>query len=1255
MKGKKQQNKWMKQFLLILLLLFSVLENSIFTLSETLSVSSSILPGEEGAEENEEISSSNLDESLYLSSRESVLDYTEGFHYSISPGIPTLEKNGNRFYLIWTYKLKFFRPSTMTDLYLNQIQNYFTTTKDSGLGRPELIELKENGGATSWIAGTESSNSDLMQSLRIPIDPKLSSFGNTEFEMTIRASIEEFRYFYAMDFHAEALFNVPALSVVKDPSSPSGVRLLTDDEEIAVKASRREAINAYSFHDSIFRPFLLALDESYYENSIYENDAIVSGDYLSETKIRWLLSQRNVSRNEEDFPLEIVLDPSQEIEEVKVYYYVPDENSAFVLDHTDTFIPDSFPSELKIPAGGIAQVEVQGKIKDEKKEHSFMGAKLESLKEDLKIKKLWATGSTPVDTSFHLSGGKHNDLDETLTISSTTSLIEKADLEKFDGLGISAKRISYDVEEIEEKDTELLYKSFDQESLYYIFKNKRKDVLLPSGTCGDYGVTSIDPIEINEYLTKDYEYGHGGKLSGKFKIPARAKAGSYFTLNLPKELIISHPPSGTKKYFDIEADGKVIGEVFHIGERTLKFVLNENAYSSVDYEGTFHLGTVKDKTKLGRVNGGNVNGLSSTIYYSGIDVDKRYFYDSANPNNKTVNKNLTFTASYMDRDHLWENCEKTISQNGTVYYKDPYLDWFKALMKEVSEVGSDYVKYRILLNIKQDNSWLNNNTIIEQLTDTIEMYSGNNAASLKKDIKIYEVKGLRHLSYEIGSEKEIYPNKDASASGSVTVKWNAGMVREGVGRGFMNPIRQSDYISFAFQNTKNNTILIELKVKTTPGYEKKYTGEYQGKFFNFLWSQRGFGLDIRDFIGTDYSMTSGESGAFGLSRLELYSLNLKKVDQKRNPIKNNSAVFRLQDKNGIKIADFITDKEGNLKIEGLTKNVGIGDDAIGEYYLQETDAPERYIRNSKIYKIKIDKNGKILFGEKGASGQEDLNLQELQNGQTPEIINRKNYTLKLLKMDEVNNSLKGAKFHLYSSDYSFNQTTGDEKNQSAFYFYNLSPSEYILEELESPADYSRFQTGIHFRLKDDGGVELLSGSSADYSFQIKEEDCSIEISLVNRKVKYGAFRIKKISDMGNPLGKAKFGLTPLDTPGTEMEKKTLSGTGYLYFEKLSPGLYRLREIEAPEGFTKTLETYLVEVDQNGNTVVKRENGSETVAKIDTSLEIMNFEIINKRKREPHILPLAGGSGVGAIQCFGLLLFLIACVFLWLEKRKREQL
>lgn len=1157
-----------------------------------------------------------------------------GFEYSIETGVPDLIKTGSDYYLQWNYKLKYKRSATIANAFIDQIQNVFTTTKESGLGAPEIVGIQKNGASVS-LSSQDSAYGSLMHSLGVSVDPRSDS-GDVVYTFTVRAKREEIRYFYEMDFHANSIFHVPAGSYIKDPFTGEA-RLVTAAEEFHLRATRREGINIYALPPTQFKEEKERTQDSIYRETSFRDDQIIAGDYIADDQIRWLISQSNTGTEEDDFPVNVSVDASQEIQSVDVHYYRPDDSGTYVLDHTDS--ASGSLTGVTVPSGWIVQVEVISKVKDAKKNHTILrGAELESLKADLVVEKVWE-GTEKEDCEFHLTGGNGGTLDETLTILKTDTRVEKPNLDKFTSRTGSGKRITYEVREVENPKVELLYESFDRETLSYLFKNKVKESLVPTGVCTDYGVTSLEPIVINEYFDQNDNYGHGGNLKGKFRIPARAKAGSSFTIELPDDLIISDKPNATKKFFDIRNDmGTVIGEVYHTSDQVLKFVLNENAYAVADYEGSFEIGTPHPWNDYQRVN--NAVPQHGKTYYTGIDVDRRYFYDPSNAGADMVNKSLPFACSYTDREGLLENCDKTLTKSGTVFYKDRIISTFHAMNKEVIETGPDYVLYNVLLNVKGVNGWAEA-SFIDQMTDSYTLYHGDSAASMAQDIKIYEVEGLmQQLSYKIGTEKMIYPTQGLGTAIDATLKWNTGFFNPPMGYPHMG--NWSNYIRFEFKHTTNRTILIQMKVKLQPGWSTRNGGKY----YNHFWGNKGYGLSVNNAIISENGMTTGIA-AGGEMQLSQYSLTLKKTDLNHQPIKNNYALFRLYDKDMQKCADFMTDADGKLLLDGLSRYIRNGTDETGIYYLKEMDAPNGYELSTKVYKIVINAQEKILFGEKGPAGNEDVNLQEVTAGSHPEIPNRKLYSVRLRKTDEAGNAKKGARFRLQNVAAGYDMTTPATKDVSEFVFYNLKPStaDYVLTEVETPDGYMPMANAITFKVNADGSILCTSASDpAVYKTELKEDERVFEITVINKKM--AGFRVRKVSDHGNQvLGKAIFVLTPIPpTAGSEIEKVTSYGTGSAYFEKLKPGQYRLSERKAPTGYYKSHVTYLVEVDASGNLSVKEEPYLTPVTSEISSIPMLNFSIVNEKERKS-ALPFTGGGGRAVFGYSGLLLMLTSGLLL----------
>lgn len=1223
--------------------------------------------GQESSEELEEVTSNEARSSEPLLARlaprlllnatnETVLDYTEGFTYFIDPGLPETVKENDKLYLQWHYQLTSIKPNDMTNRFLGNIYNHFSTTKDMGLGQTEVVEVKRNGQAISNYTTVSTSHEDLMQGKTVVIDPKADT-ETTVYEIVVRAPVEEIRSHYGMDFTAESTFNVPATSVISDPTSSTGTRVLTKNEVIKSTAMRRETINASTSGDTNLREINNQGVSVYIQSTVFE-EQIIAGDYTSERNIKWLISQANSSKTEKTFPLSLNIDASQTVDEVKVYYYRPDDKNGYVLERVET--ANSSLNEVTLPAGYMAQVAVKTSITEEKANHKLGEAELEGLKADLSIEKVWQEGSKPVQTQYKLTGGKDNALDETITIRAGAGPFVKANLDKFSGFDKSAKRLAYDVVEIKQDGTELVYTSYDEKNLNYIFMNKTITEEVSTGVCTNYGVTSIDTVVINEYFSVSRDgrgiHSYGGKLSGRFRIPKEAKAGDYFILELPKEIKIRDVPDISTKFFDIFGNNQKIGEVFHYEQNKLKFVLNENAYSTKDYGGTFTIGEKINIQAKGvqRVDG-NANFNRAGNYYTGIEPERIYFNNPRSPQATSVGLDLKFHASYYDRKRIDEKCDKTISTIGRVSYNDAELNKYGGLYKTVAEIGDDYVTYELLLNLDGKNGWADG-LFIDQLTDTIELYNGNRPSSLRSDIQIYEVTGLRNLAYVAGSEKQIYPSRDAGTTSNVSVflnNWNGSRLRKNEVYGGMRNVNPTDHITFNFSNTQSKTMLIRMKTKLLPNYEDKYNGS----FYNFLWTDKknkfgrtAFDTSKYDFMGVEENLTSGAASGRIVIKEPLYQLQIEKVDTSGRLIANNAAVFRLTDKDGQKIGDYFTEKTGQLTIGGLKRYFKDSSGSKGIYYLEEIEAPTGFIKDDTAYKILIDNDERIFFGKKGLAQNEDEFLREIDISQPIQIVNKKAYVVKIKKVDDANNSLVGAKFNLKNNTETFNITTSESKTQSEFTFYNLEVGEYTLTEVETPNGYLGRVEPIRFKITPSGEVEMLSETSSDFYTKLDENERLFELFVVNVKAKLGEFTLNKISKNGAPLEGAIFRLTPLKL-GEETVEKTSTTSGKVQFSNLKAGKYRLEEIEAPKGYQKTKDTWLVEVDARGRTVVKVEATGALVANKSKNPDIVNFDVINEKDPYGFELPKTGGKGVTLIKVFGLLVILGAGYLLMRKKKK----
>ncbi|WP_153052103.1 Ig-like domain-containing protein, partial [Streptococcus suis] len=84
--------------------------------------------------------------------------------------------------------------------------------------------------------------------------------------------------------------------------------------------------------------------------------------------------------------------------------------------------------------------------------------------------------------------------------------------------------------------------------------------------------------------------GFDGSMKMNLKIPAFARAGDSFTLELPPELKLSHVANPNVAWSTVSANGKVIAKVYHEKDNLIRFVLTTEAYSVQEYNGWFEIG-----------------------------------------------------------------------------------------------------------------------------------------------------------------------------------------------------------------------------------------------------------------------------------------------------------------------------------------------------------------------------------------------------------------------------------------------------------------------------------------------------------------------------------------------------------------------------------------------------------------------------------------------------------------------------------------
>ena len=152
---------------------------------------------------------------------------------------------------------------------------------------------------------------------------------------------------------------------------------------------------------------------------------------------------------------------------------------------------------------------------------------------------------------------------------------------------------------------------------------------------------------------------------------------------------------------------------------------------------------------------------------------------------------------------------------------------------------------------------------------------------------------------------------------------------------------------------------------------------------------------------------------------------------------------------------------------------------------------------------------------------------------------------------------------------------------------------YVIDQTFRVTDLNKFRTMFRAFVMQNSSDKKNSLKSA-FASKVNVNEATAEqnkkeipkfykqkVMMANEKYVPTKFRIRKINqaDTSKTLEGAIFTLTNTDTDKT-ISKKT-GEDGYLTFDKLQPGVYRLEETKAPTGFIKSDKMWLVNVAKDG--------------------------------------------------------------------------
>ncbi|HEM4767876.1 TPA: discoidin domain-containing protein [Streptococcus suis] len=1081
------------------------------------------------------------------------------------------DSTGQATSIIWEYVTTI---SGADSQFIRSMQHHFSTTTDSGLGEPRILSLSKD-------------NQNISQNFFNIADERFkSTYSNLPIEngvytYTIETPIIAPRDYYTLDYHS---------TTKVQPSQTS--RLTQNGVTTEIAQGETKNITTTGTLSIPAEDWGGPLSKVSADTVNVSNAANVAGDYKSESVIKWTQSNVNKGTTPENFDFSIDLDNSQSLHNVVVYIYEPTETGYRKLrEQTYTRVSNGKVTASNVPPGGIAVVETLTNITNNKTNHTFVGAELSALKKDLIIKKEWLENATPVDVNFTVKGGNIN---ETLTIRSSQREVVKRDVNKYEVTTSPTfkvgKKIFYDVNEVEPSGYSLVAAEQDTEELIYTYKNKKntsRPVPTNPGTCSHYGITSVNNTDIKYFRLSDGWQGFGSPLQMQFRIPAYAEEGDYFEIKIPRELILKHVANPNKVWKEIQANGRHVANVYHVEQDKIRFILTADAYSVADYTGSFFIGDeIRGAT---HINGRPVSG--SEKYYDGVNPRIEYFFDPTNPlGTKEVRKTLQFETKYHGGGM---ECSKTVTNQTTANYSDSEIMRLSgAVNKWMSYTDADEMVWDVVYNAAGGDIWGNsgfygnNRKFFEHLSETNQLYNGNNPSSFIKDIEVYLVDGTAGGGYRYDTMQKLTPTAQLLGGGTqeyllpgTNVKIHlTGSTQNWAPPNFIganNRQFKSNYkIEFYYEGSNIGRKAILAKIRT-----RKMIAPTENYFFNAVTANRYRWLNGGSTL--EYYRREADTLAWGGAYpVDWYSLRLRKVGNEngqKRPLQG--AVFTLS-RDGKVVRRVTSDSDGILNIRDVYG---------GTYKLREVSAPVGYALDPTEKEIVIRNADNITIDGRPY----DANTP-------PEIVNTKYISLQIDKYTQgETRRLKGAVFRLRSKENNrYSVTLGENTSSATFLFTNLAKGTYVLEELTAPAGYKKISP-IEIEVYEDAGVlkvRKLTDTNHIQSGHVFESNGTFRMNVVNEDINQ---EFTKVNTERQPLADAIFELRKMKQGGYDVIRRGIAtnAAGKFRLNNLQPNSqYEVWETVAPEGYEKPTSAVAkfrvtadgqIEFTENSSTIINR--------------------------------------------------------------------
>lgn len=291
-------------------------------------------------------------------------------------------------------------------------------------------------------------------------------------------------------------------------------------------------------------------------------------------------------------------------------------------------------------------------------------------------------------------------------------------------------------------------------------------------------------------------------------------------------------------------------------------------------------------------------------------------------------------------------------------------------------------------------------------------------------------------------------------------------------------------------------------------------------------------------------------------------INVEKTDKDTGDYVSG-ATFVLRNKNDIVDADGNVLLPAGTVIETRVTNDGRitfqSDLPIGEYEVQETQAPAGYVTDSTVHSFDGNYKGQDITVQRYTARVEETPIK-----------------VRFAKVDaETGNDIGGAVLELRDSEGTLIDSWETNANQRHEIKYLHAGEEYTLTEVKAPNNYVINTEPVKFTVEDSAEVEVVSMSDQAVKGKITVEkrgealvgtetadDGTIEFIYEERGLEGAVFEVIAKENIRHPDGKTGI----IYNKGDLVATLTTGKDGTATTEELPLGEYSVREITAPNGY-----------------------------------------------------------------------------------------